>query len=64
MGLTGEEILKEESTIVNNYLYCARLKIELLTIKVYPQDIGVLNRLIDSLTRSIADIQRNCIDER
>ncbi len=64
MKLTGEEILKEEALIVNNSLYTARLKIELLTIKVYPQDIGVLNRLIDSLTRSIADIQRNCIDER
>ena len=64
MGLTGKEILKEEALIVNNSLYTARLKIELLTIKVYPEDIGLLNRLIDSLTRSIQDVNRNCIDER
>jgi len=64
MGLTGEEILKEESTIVNNYLYCARLKIELLTPKVNKGDIGVLNRLIDSLSRCISDVNRNCLTER
>ena len=64
MKLTGEEILKEESTIVNNYLYCARLKIELLTPKVKEEEKGMLNRLIDSLTRSIADVNRNCLTER